>query len=142
MNAAERFVAERVKGGKHKHVVTPETRAQVEMLAGCGLTRAQIAACLGIHVDTLHKRYRKELDSGPAKGVAAVARNVFRQATKDNFKAIPAALAFLKQHGGWHDKVQHEHSGEVLVETQEQRVRRLHQAAMIDVTPERTDAHD
>ena len=135
MNAAQKFEAERVRGGKRKHLVTAETRAMVETLAGCGLTRAQIAACLGIHVDTLHVRYRKELDAGPAKGVATIARNIFRQASKDNFKAVPAALAWLKQHGGWRDTQNVAVSGNLIVETQEERIKRLREVAMIDVTP-------
>jgi RNase P/RNase MRP subunit p29 len=135
MSTVENFIHERVRGGGRRHIITAETRAQVEMLAGCGLTRLQIASCLGISHETLNKRYRKELDAGPAKGVAAVSRNVFRQATKDNFKAVPAALAWLKQHGGWRDTQKVEVSGGVIVETQEERIRRLRDIAMIDVTP-------
>jgi hypothetical protein len=135
MSAVEEFVATRVRAGGRKHVVTAETRAQVEMLAGCGLTRPQIAACIGISHETLNVKYRRELDAGPAKGIAAVSRNVFRQATKDNFKAVPAALAWLKQHGGWRDTQNVAVSGGVIVETQEERIKRLREVAMIDVTP-------
>ena len=135
MNVAEKFREEVVRGGRHKHIVTPETRAQVEMLAGCGLTRMQIAACIGISHETLNQKYRAELDAGPAKGVATIARNVFRQASKDNFKAVPAALAWLKQHGGWRDTQNLAVSGNLIVETQEERIKRLREVAMIDVTP-------
>lgn len=95
------------------HKPTDASRKQVEALASYGIPQPEIAGVLGITDRTLRKYYRKELDTAETKANAMVAQNLFRQATRDDPKAIPAAIFWMKTRAKWSEKIEHEHSGEV-----------------------------
>jgi hypothetical protein len=121
-------------GGRIKSI-TPEMRQQVALMAATGVRHIDMAAIFSISLSALTKHFRQELDVAPIRANVRVAQNLYRQATRDDPKSIPAAVAWLKARGGWGDTVKHEVSGEIMVETQEQRIKRLREVAMIDVTP-------
>jgi hypothetical protein len=87
--------------GQKPHEPTDVTRAKVSALSGYGIPQEQIAADIGITVPTLHKYYRAELDAGIRKANAAVVRNLHRQATKDTYHAVTAAIWWTKTRMGW-----------------------------------------
>lgn len=88
-------------GGRPAHQPTEADRRQVEMMAGFGLTEVEIASVIGITAPTLRVHYRVELDVGHVKANAKVASNLFRQATKDDPKAVTAAMFWLRCRAGW-----------------------------------------
>ena len=87
---------------------TPETRAQVEALTGFGIRQDEICKFLGITKPTLHKYFRKEIDTSVVKANAAVARSLHKQATEGN---VAAAIFWLKSRAGWREKHEVEVSG-------------------------------
>ena len=101
------------KIGRPRHNPTGAMRSHVQSLAGFGIKQDDIAKDLGISKPTLIEHYRKELDTGAVKANAAVLNNLFRQATKDDPRAISAAIFWAKVRMGWYEKMLHEHSGDV-----------------------------
>lgn len=89
------------KPGRPAHEPTDQTRRQVEMMAAFGNTEDQICQILNLSKPTLRLHYRDELDVGFVKASNAVAMNLWRQATKDDPKAVPAAIFWLKCRAGW-----------------------------------------
>jgi len=86
---------------RQRYEPSDDTRRQVGLMAGYGLTHDQIAATLGISDETLRKYYRDELRLGVARANAAVAKSLFERATKD--KNVIACLFWLKCRGGWRE---------------------------------------
>lgn len=98
-------------------VATPQKRitkpriefdlAEVEKLAGLGLTRKQIADSLGISETTLYSRRQEsgEFDAaikrGAAKGIQTVANSLFQNAVVNNNST--SQIFFLKARAGWRD---------------------------------------
>jgi hypothetical protein len=83
------------------HKPDPQTRRQVEALAGYGVPESDIAGVVGVSPKTLRKHYRSELDHGHVKANAKVAENLFRKATGDGREAVIAAIFWLKTRAGW-----------------------------------------
>lgn len=95
--------------GRKNHEPSPETRQQVETLAGYGLTHAQIAHVLKVSQDTVERHYAEELERGQAVAVAKVAQTAFQMATSG---AQPAMTMFwLKTRARWKEVQHHEVSG-------------------------------
>ena len=65
-----------------KHVPTDETRRQVRAAAGFGLRHEKIAVLLGITDTTLRRRYRKELNEGPAAAHFNISKQTYDMAMK------------------------------------------------------------
>lgn len=59
---------------------TDEQRAEVEAFAVAGYSASEIAACLGVDVNTLRTHCRDELDFSAMRMTARIARNVIRAA--------------------------------------------------------------
>ena len=83
------------------HTPDPQTRRQVEPMAGYGVPEADIAGVVGVSPKTLRKHYRGELDHGHVKANAKVAENLFRKATGDGRESVTAAIFWLKTRAGW-----------------------------------------
>jgi hypothetical protein len=94
---------------------TEENRKMVEAMSSFGMPQAQICTVLDIDPKTLRKYFREELDKAMIKANAKVAANLFRQATKDDFKATTAAIFWSKTRMGWKEPVHMEHSGSLSV---------------------------
>lgn len=90
-------------GGRPAFEPTDEQRKLVTQLAGFGIIQPIISKIVGIDPQTLRKYFRHELDTAMDKLVANVAGNLYRQATKDDFRAVEAAKFFLKTRGGWRE---------------------------------------
>jgi hypothetical protein len=83
------------------HQPDPQTRRQVEAMAGYGVPETDIAGVVGIDPKTLRKHYRSELDHGHVKANAKVAENLYRKATGEGREAVIAAIFWLKTRAGW-----------------------------------------
>lgn len=90
---------------------TDEQRKIVDVMAAGGFQQNVIADALGISDDTLRKYFAKELAAGGAKSHATIVANLYRQATKDDPRAIPAAIFWSKTRLGWKEPTQVELSG-------------------------------
>lgn len=89
-----------------KFVPTQDQRDLVETLSGYGIPQADIARLVKISLQTLHNNFREEMDVGMAKANAAVAGNLFKQATKDDPSAVRAAIFWAKARMGWREVAQ------------------------------------
>lgn len=69
-----------------------------------GVQQRRIAQVMQIDPKTLRKHFRTEIDFGEDQANATVVANLYRQATKDDFKAIPAAIFWSKTRLGWREK--------------------------------------
>jgi hypothetical protein len=81
------------------HVPTEKTRAEVSALYSFGNTQEEIAAYLGICVDTLAKYYRKEMDVAVVTANARVARALYNKAVAQD--DLTAQIFWLKTRARW-----------------------------------------
>jgi len=89
------------KRGRPKHMVTDQTRKNVEELSAFGLTHDQISRVMGISDETLRRYYRPQLEVGLSRKNAEVAGNLYRIATNEEHKdSVRAAIFWLSQRGG------------------------------------------
>lgn len=95
---------------------TEEGRKMVEAMASVGVPQDKICVVLGIDAKTLRKYFRDELDGAMIKANAKVAANLYRQATKDDFKAAPAAMFWAKTRMGWRENVDVTHRGSINID--------------------------
>jgi hypothetical protein len=101
------------KGGRPSFQPNDDQRKLVSSMASVGIQHSHIAQVLEISQDTLRKYFRKELDTAMTMANAKVAANLFRQATKDDPRAIGAAIFWAKTRMGWKEPVHVEHSGSI-----------------------------
>ena len=87
--------------GRASHRPDPNSRRQVEAMAGYGMPETDIAAAIGIDAKTLRKHYRSELDLGHIKANSAVAQSLFRKATGEGPQSVTAAIFWLKTRARW-----------------------------------------
>ena len=80
---------------------TDEQRDVVESMSACGFPEAQIAKVMRMSVDTLHKYYSHELETGSIKANHKVAKSLFLKATSDSLGSVTAAIFWLKTRMGW-----------------------------------------
>lgn len=85
------------------HAPTEVTRAQVAALSSYGVPHEDIAEFLGVHRLTLTKHYKNELHNGRILANAAVAKRLFKSATKEG--NVTAMIFWLKTRAGWRDRV-------------------------------------
>ena len=87
--------------GCASHRPDPNSRRQVEAMAGYGMPETDIAAAIGVDAKTLRKHYRSELDLGHIKANSAVAQSLFRKATGEGPQSVTAAIFWLKTRARW-----------------------------------------
>ena len=83
------------------HVPTERSRGEVAALVSFGNTQEEIAAHIGICVDTLAKYYRDELDNSVVRANAKVANRLFRKATEGD--DLTAMIFWLKTRAKWRE---------------------------------------
>ncbi len=90
--------------GRPAWIPTPEIMEQVESYASAGLTKQQIADCLGISYETLNEKtkeyteFSESIKRGQAKGIAMVANELVKNVKIGN---VTAQIFFLKCRAGW-----------------------------------------
>lgn len=80
---------------------TDEQRRQVMTMIGLGITQGEIAQMLEIARTTLHKHFRRELDTGMTEANMRVAQSLFINATKN--MSVQAQVWWTKARMGWKD---------------------------------------
>ena len=71
----------------------------VNSLTAYGITQNEICAILDITVPTLHKHFRKEIDTAAPLANAEVAKGLFHNATKNG--NVTAQIFWLKTRAKW-----------------------------------------
>ncbi|MCH8134984.1 MAG: hypothetical protein IIB77_03275 [Proteobacteria bacterium] len=102
--------------GRPKFEITHEVLEKVEAYAGQGLTKDQIAQCLGICYDTLNERqkdnseFSEAIKRGQAKGIETISNALFVAGKDGN---ITAQIFYLKNRSpkNWKDRHSTELSG-------------------------------
>lgn len=112
--------------GPPEHEPTPETRGQVETMAGLGFNEEEIALVIssalqkagkpGISETTLKRHYAFELRFGVLKTDVAVAQSLYKKATGSGPQSVSAAIYWMKVRRRWHEvqRVIHGFDPEVL----------------------------
>ena len=112
--------AKKNKGGRPPIEITDKDRAQVERMAGLGLTQPQIANICGFSEDTLQRHFKDELANGAGKLNSAVAANLYSIATSRDNGSVAAAIFWLKTRARWketsHTEVTGANGGAIEVE--------------------------
>lgn len=86
---------------------TPERLEEVERYASLGLTKENIARCLGISYQTLNEKtkdyaeFSEALKNGQAKGIARAANLLIKFAEGGS---VPSVIFYLKAVGKWSDQ--------------------------------------
>ena len=78
---------------------TDEQRRQVLMMTGFGIIQDDIATSLNITKPTLHKHFRRELDTGMIEANVRVAKALYENATRHN--NTTAQIWWTKARMGW-----------------------------------------
>ncbi len=93
--------------GRPAWVPTPEILNQAESYAALGLTREQIASCLGIGKTTLYDKsieypeFAAAIKTGLDKGIARMANLLIKHAEAGS---VPSVIFFLKARAKWSDQ--------------------------------------
>lgn len=109
-------MSKKSNAGRPKWIPTQKTFKLVEMYASQGLTKEQIADCLGISYQTLNeksKEYSEFSDAfkkGHAIGIQSVSNKLFEKALNGD---LTAAIFYLKCRAGWSEKTSIELSGQI-----------------------------
>lgn len=97
--------------GQPKWIPDAEILKKVEALAGQGLTKENIANCLGISYQTLNERSKEYADfsdalkRGKAKGLAEVTDALLKNVKLGN---VTAQIFYLKCQGKWKEEREEE----------------------------------
>jgi hypothetical protein len=78
---------------------TPESRRHVMTMAGFGIRQDEIATMLEIDKKTLHKHFRRELDTGMIQANVRVAQALYTNAVTHN--NVAAQIWWTKTRMGW-----------------------------------------
>jgi hypothetical protein len=95
------------KPGKPPLQITQEMIQKAESLAASGLTKQEIAQCLGMHYDTLNEKtkinpdFAEAIIRGKSKGIAMMANNLVKLAKAGN---AAANIFWLKCQAKWREK--------------------------------------
>ena len=85
--------------------------AQVEAMAGYGLSTEDIAKVLDIDIDTVRANCRHEQETGAIKANLRVAESLFRMAVAgEGRESVTAAIFWLKTRARWRETTTHEHA--------------------------------
>lgn len=93
-------------GGRPRFEITDDIIARAESLAADGLTREEIALCLGMGTSTLYEKLNsypelaEAINCGKAKGIAVMANNLVKLAKAGN---AAANIFFLKARAKWRE---------------------------------------
>lgn len=93
--------------GRPEWIPTPERIEKAEGYAALGLTKEQIARCLGISYETLNEKtkyypeFSDAIKDGQAKGIARAANLLIKFAEGGS---VPSVIFYLKAVGKWSDQ--------------------------------------
>lgn len=93
---------------------TDDQRRQVLAMTGFGIRQDEIATSLEIDKKTLHKHFRRELDTGMTVANVRVARALYQNAVEHN--NVAAQIWWTKTRMGWKDTSVVENTGGLQVD--------------------------
>lgn len=93
---------------------TDDQRRQVLTMTGFGIRQEEICTSLQIDKKTLHKHFRRELDTGMTEANVRVAQALYANAVKHN--NVAAQIWWTKCRMGWKDTSVVESGGKLEVE--------------------------
>jgi len=94
-------------GGRPPWIPTKKILEEVESYAALGLTKEQIANCLGISYQTLNEKskeyseFAEAIKRGLDKGIARMANLLIKHAEAGS---VPSVIFFLKARAKWSDQ--------------------------------------
>lgn len=92
------------RGAPKRITIDDDTREQVAMCAGFGLTWPQISHVVGISERTLQRECKKDFERGCSVIVNNVAKTLYQTAIDRNDKNhVTAAIFFLKTRARWRE---------------------------------------
>ena len=94
------------EGGRPAYQPTSKDESIIRALVLSNNTQEDIARVMRIDPKTLRKYFRDILDLEKSKANATVVANLYRQATKDDFRAVGAAAFIAKTQMGWREKTE------------------------------------
>jgi hypothetical protein len=111
---------QKYNGGRPPIEITDEILSKVETLAAQGLTKEQIASCLGMGIRTFYEKQKtfpqflQAMEDGRAKGVATISNSLFSTARDGHF---PAQRYYLQNRApeSWKDSSDIVHKGDVKI---------------------------
>lgn len=107
------------------HEPNGDSRATVKAMSAYGIPQDAICAVLDISKPTLHKYYRREIDTGTAQANAKVAETLYRRATGGGPQDVAAMIFWLKARAGWSERVEVSGPGGGPIETKEAAVDKI-----------------
>lgn len=114
MGEEVKSAAVKKRGRPRKGTEAEISLAVVEALASNGLTKEQVALCIGLSADTFTRREKENPEifaayaRGKARGVSRVANMLFEKALAGD---TTSAIFYLKARAGWRDTQAVEVSG-------------------------------
>jgi transposase len=81
--------------------LTDEQRRRVKTLSGYGLSQEQIASLEGIHVQTLRKHCKEEMEKGKAEAYATAVNSLFANIKKGKEASL---IFYLKTQHRWTER--------------------------------------
>ena len=99
--------------GRPPYKVTRKDTRIIRALVLSGNSQEEIARVMRMDPKTLRKHFRDVLDLEKPKANATVIANLYRQASKDDFRAVGAAAFIAKTQLGWREKSEVQHTGAV-----------------------------
>lgn len=92
------------KVGRPPFPVTPQSKRVVQLLAGTGVLRSEIATAIGCSLATLERHYKTELASAQTLLTAQAVSTLFRAMRAGGRAAVAAAAFYLKARAGWSER--------------------------------------
>jgi hypothetical protein len=86
---------------RSRYIPTTDEQLRVRELAAIGLSDADIASQLRLHLPQLQKRFKLELKTGAAEGREQVLRRLHIMAVSG--ESVPALIFWVKARCGWRD---------------------------------------
>lgn len=93
---------------------TDDQRRQVLTMTGLGIRQDEISTSLQIDKKTLHKHFRRELDTGMIEANTRVAQALYTNATKN--MNVAAQIWWTKTRMGWKDTSVVENNGALTIQ--------------------------
>jgi len=91
-----------------KYIPTDADKQLVMQMAAVGIAQEQIAAVIGLSVDTMVKHYKHEIETSKSKAIAKIGGTLYNKALKGDNTCM---IFYLKTQGGWRETSHHEITG-------------------------------
>jgi len=91
-----------------KYTPSEADKTLVMQMCAVGISQEQVAAVIGVSVDTLIKYYKETLETSKPKAIAKIGGTLYNKALKGDNTCM---IFYLKTQGGWRETSTHEITG-------------------------------